>query len=234
MSATARKGAHASSQAVKRAPNPQACAPGTGEFTRVFILLVIVSHLVSQSNDFVLIHSPRRKACDEEGCTSISVRGSKCKAHASPSNKCHVRGCRKAATNEGACMRHYTKSQSEANRASIPILGAASKNIQSIPQMCMPISSAGYASMMTSQAGLIGFPVMGVNVGLMPYMHPAAAASLLYNIQSNYLLGAPGAAPDFGALGEYHRNLIESRARAINNMTANTLAKLDSEKEKLI
>jgi hypothetical protein len=52
---------------------------------------------------------PARLPCDEAGCDSLSVRGTKCKAHADPSKKCLVGGCRKGACYGGLCKRHQNE-----------------------------------------------------------------------------------------------------------------------------
>jgi hypothetical protein len=71
----------------------------------VFVLHSLTSLLSNTTH----LDSPPRDPCDEEGCDSISVRGTKCKAHAEPSKKCVIGGCRKGAAVGGLCKRHQNE-----------------------------------------------------------------------------------------------------------------------------
>ena len=112
---------------------------------------------------------PARKPCDTEGCTKVSVRGTKCKAHAAPSKICVVEGCRKNAAVGGLCKKHQ---YGEIDPQAFPMGMGGVPMCQTIivpapamvPQMAYP--SQGQMQMVPVQNMALSGMGMGTNVRL--------------------------------------------------------------------
>ena len=166
------------------------------------------------------MYSPKRKPCDEEGCTFISVRGTKCKVHAEPSNKCATPGCRKAAVADGVCKMHGKKDKAESNQ-DLPVIAPALMPMQD------PTASQLSAAIRQNFLSSLAFRSQ-LNAGLAPYAYPYSSL-LLGQVPPNPNYLASIASARMGGLGLGYESLVDARARAMNmnSVTADALMMLE-------
>jgi hypothetical protein len=147
-------------------------------------------------------HSPKRPPCDEVGCNSISVRGSKCKAHAEPSKKCTVAGCRKVGSIGGLCKSH----QNDVDKA-MPALPAPG-----MPSLCEPVVQVPLSQFLAHQ-NLLSMGMAGAQQNMLSMGTaglPYASYPPMLMPQGYY--GFPGVGLGLGGVG------------AMNNDAASLLA----------
>lgn len=176
--------------------------------------------------------SPSPKPCDTDGCTRMSVRGTRCKVHAEPSKKCTTVGCRKAAIIGGACKRHQVQVEVV---DPIPISKGSTD-----PQMAIPIQACYYpASMelcqmiapqnMSMETGMNIRPGMYAYHTMLGYPVPTSLGNL--NFASAAALGCqgiPGFVNHSGArtLG-FQGGMYDPRMRVMSNLAADAMMMLE-------
>lgn len=156
-------------------------------------------------------HGPKRAPCDEEGCSSISVRGTKCKVHAAPSKKCVIGGCRKGSVVGGMCKRHQDQFKTT-NASRVLDTSAAPTTCMSV-QASYPVSAMSHA--MAQQSMLSGME-MGMNVGF-PFAYPTMLAAPMM---------APYRSPNYAFMG-YEGGVCAPQLRTLDSLASDALMMLE-------